>query len=35
MFEVISPPLAGVAAGDPAFAAVDLLIASGPIQGPR
>jgi hypothetical protein len=35
MFEVISPTHPGDTAGDPAFAAVDLLIASGPIQGPR
>jgi hypothetical protein len=31
MFEVISEP----PARDPAFAALDLLVASGPIQGPR
>jgi hypothetical protein len=35
MFEVISQARAGDAGGDPAFAGVDLLIASGPIQGPR
>jgi hypothetical protein len=35
MFEITSQARAGDAPGDPAFAAVDLLIASGPIQGPR
>jgi hypothetical protein len=35
MFEIQFQVPVGDAAGDPAFAAVDLLIASSPIQGPR